>query len=158
MLSSSRKNLPHALVKTANASPMLPHMRGLFDKLDVQDNSADIVTWILGPHELFCAPKDCGELGEVDGAYAEIYRVLKPGGKFIALDHVASGTDEAIGGALHRIPPAKHYRTGEKGGACFRENQRHPLRTKLMTTPSMCLTQKFAARPDRFLHMYTKPE
>lgn len=74
-----------------------------FDALDVPDNSVDLVTWILGPHEIGFMP-DGNSLGDPDASFAEIARVLKPGGVLIASDHIAvDGTGVEVGGTLHRI-------------------------------------------------------
>ncbi len=132
------------------------HMRGLFDKLDVEAGSADIVTWILGPHEMFCAPKDCGALGDVDGAYAEIARVLKPGGKFIALDHAAIGEDEAVGGTLHRIQPDKVRQRAEAVGLVFVKDS-DVLANKTDDHTKNVFDPEVRRKTDRFLHMYEKP-
>ncbi len=78
-----------------------------FDKLDVADGSVDRVLWILGPHELYYVPKGSTGLGDATKAYAEIARVLKPGGEFIAMDHAANaGSPDTTGGTIHRIDPA----------------------------------------------------
>ena len=52
-----------------------------FDKLDAADASVDVVTWFQGPHELYCA-KACGGavMGDPAKAFAEVARILKPGG------------------------------------------------------------------------------
>lgn len=80
----------------------------LFDKLEAADGSADVVTWFLGPHELYCL-KDCGgkSLGDPAKSFAEAFRVLKPGGSFVILDHAAkTGEPPATtGDKLHRIDP-----------------------------------------------------
>ncbi|MDE0731664.1 MAG: methyltransferase domain-containing protein [Gammaproteobacteria bacterium] len=74
-----------------------------FDKLDAADNSMDIVTWILGPHELGFAPEG-NSLGDAAGAFREIARILKPGGVLLASDHIAAnGAGVEAGGTLHRI-------------------------------------------------------
>lgn len=78
-----------------------------FDALDAGDSSMDIVTWILGPHELYYMPNGDVSLGDPETAYAEIARVLKPGGVFVVLDHAAApGAPETTGGTTHRIDPA----------------------------------------------------
>ena len=75
-----------------------------FDALDAADNSIDLVTWILGPHELWFFPAEGISLGDPEKTFAEIARILKPGGVFLALDHdAASDSGTEVGGTLHRI-------------------------------------------------------
>lgn len=84
-------------------------MRTAFDELPVADSSVDVVTWFLGPHELWYYPDgvEKGILGDPDKAFAEIRRALKFGGHFVALDHqAASGSPESTGGTTHRIDKA----------------------------------------------------
>ena len=74
-----------------------------FDELDAADNSIDLVTWIMGPHELWFAPGG-NSLGDPEKTFQEIARILKPGSRFLVVDHNAlpdSGTE--AGGDLHRI-------------------------------------------------------
>jgi len=89
-----------------------------FDELDPADASVDLVTWILGPHELYFFPENKTDgFGDPETSYAEIFRVLKPGGAFIALDHAsASGDPETTGGTTHRIDPAIVIELAEGAG------------------------------------------
>jgi len=74
-----------------------------FDALAAADNSIDMVTWIMGPHELGFAPEG-NSMGDPAGAFREIVRVLKPGGVLLASDHIApNGAGIEAGGTLHRI-------------------------------------------------------
>ncbi|MDB4069344.1 class I SAM-dependent methyltransferase, partial [Pseudomonadales bacterium] len=74
-----------------------------FDTLDAADNAIDLVTWIQGPHELGFAPEGVN-LGDAATAFNEIYRILKPGGLFLAIDHLAAqDAGLAAGGTIHRI-------------------------------------------------------
>lgn len=86
-----------------NRLPNVSVSRTNFDTLEAADNSMDMVTWILGPHELGFEPG--GEsLGGADAAFSEIARILKPGGVFLAIDHIAAaGSGIEVGGTLHRI-------------------------------------------------------
>jgi predicted methyltransferase len=89
--------------------PNVEQMRTAFDSLPVADGSVDVVTWFLGPHELWFYPEGAPEgiLGDPDKAFAEIARVLKSGGHFIALDHQAApGSPPETGGTAHRIDEA----------------------------------------------------
>lgn len=84
-------------------------MRTNFDELTVADNSADLVTWFLGPHKLWFRPGGAPAevFGNPDKAFAEIARVLKPGAVFVAMDHVAAaGTLPETGSDAFRIDPA----------------------------------------------------
>ena len=84
-------------------------LRTNFDELTVADESADLVTWFLGPHELWFQPEGAPEeaFGNPDKAFAEIVRVLKPGGVFVASDHkAAAGSPAQSGSDTHRIDPA----------------------------------------------------
>ena len=86
-----------------NRLPNVTFSRVNFDELEASDSSVDMVTWILGPHELGFEPGG-QNLGDPETTFAQISRVLKPGGVFLAIDHSAaenSGID--AGGSLHRI-------------------------------------------------------
>jgi len=85
-------SLPNVTLSTTN-----------FDALEPSNGSMDLVTWILGPHELWFMPG--GEsLGDAGQTFAEIARVLKPGGRFLAVDHHATAqAGPEVGGTLHRI-------------------------------------------------------
>lgn len=76
----------------------------IFDALDAPDGSIDVVTWVQGPHELYYTPEDGTFLGDPFKSYAEIFRILKPGGAFVVIDHSAvAGSPETTGDELHRI-------------------------------------------------------
>ena len=86
------------------------HLKVAFDDLmAVADDEVDLVTWFLGPHELWYTPPgaETGVLGDPGGTFAEIARVLKSGGQFIVLDHMAPvGAPATTGGETHRIDKA----------------------------------------------------
>ncbi len=99
-------------IKARVANDRLPNvqqMRTAFDTLPVDDGTVDVVTWFLGPHELWFYPDgvEKGILGDPDKAFKEIARVLKSGGHFVALDHQAApGSPAETGGTTHRIDKA----------------------------------------------------
>ena len=86
------------------------HLKVAFDDLmAVADSEVDLVTWFLGPHELWYTPTGAepGALGDPAGTFTEISRVLKPGGHFVVLDHMAPvGAPATTGGDTHRIDKA----------------------------------------------------
>jgi predicted methyltransferase len=87
-----------------NRLPNVRLSKSGFDALDAADNSIDLVTWIMGPHELWYSPAEGISLGNPEKTFAEIARILKPGGVFLALDHhAASDSGTEVGGTLHRI-------------------------------------------------------
>lgn len=94
-----------------------------FDKLEAADGSVDKVLWILGPHEVWFTPKDTQGLGDPAKSFAEIARVLKPGGEFIAMDHAAVAGTPAKTSAqtLHRIDPAHVLEAAKTAGLVYVE-------------------------------------
>jgi predicted methyltransferase len=90
--------------RLANVTETTSH----FDELKVPDHSVDKVLWVLGPHELYFKPPPANtSLGDPAKTFAEIKRVLKPGGKLVIMDHAAdAGAPATIAQTLHRIDPA----------------------------------------------------
>ena len=89
--------------------PQVEYVRAQFDAMPVADGEADLVTWFLGPHELWFVPKgtEMGVFGGTESSFAEVARVLKPGGTFVVLDHMAApGSPATTGGDTHRIDKA----------------------------------------------------
>jgi predicted methyltransferase len=107
-----------------NRLPNVKAMTSHFDVLgDVPAGSVDKVVWVLGPHELYYQPKVNNVptgLGDPAKTYAEIVRVLKPGGEFIAMDHAAAaGAPTTTGGSTHRIDPAVVTKLATAAGLKF---------------------------------------
>ncbi|PHR92265.1 MAG: hypothetical protein COA69_07740 [Robiginitomaculum sp.] len=129
-----------------------------FDHLEASKNSADVVTWFLGPHELFYIPDNGVALGDAEKTYAEIFRVLKPGGNFIVLDHAAAeGTPETSGGDTHRIDPATVRAHAEKAGLVFVSSSKALANAEDDHTLNV-FNPEIRRKTDRFLHKYTKPK
>lgn len=93
-------------------------LKSHFDDLQqVASGSVDRVLWLLGPHELYYVPPNTKGLGNDEKTYAEIMRVLKPGGLFIAMDHAAdAGAPVTIAQTLHRIDPSVVVSAAQSAG------------------------------------------
>ena len=88
-----------------------------FDRLDGADESADLVTWVQGPHELFYRPEDGASFGDPAAVFAEIHRITKPGRVFVVIDHSAlAGAPDATGDDFHRIDKAIIIALAEAAG------------------------------------------
>jgi predicted methyltransferase len=129
-----------------------------FDALQPADKSVDRVLWVLGPHEIYYAPKDSPPLGDQAKTYAEIYRVLKPGGVFIAMDHAAAaGAPSSTGGTIHRVDPAIVLAAAKTAG--FKLDGKSDVlanpaddRTKMVFDPTI------RRHTDQFLFRFVKPK
>jgi len=143
------------------AGNRLPNVRltkSIFDNLDAETASVDIVTWLLGPHELYFTPSDGSSLGGVTQTYAEIYRILKPGGHLVILDHAAAlGSSETTGGALHRIDPAIVKSLVLAAGFGF-VDEADFLRNSDDQYEMIVFDPVVRRKTDRFLLKYKKPE
>jgi predicted methyltransferase len=139
--------------RLANVTETTTH----FDKLDAADVSVDRVLWILGPHELYFTPKDSTGLGDVAKTYAEIKRVLKPGGVFIVMDHAAeAGAPSTTGQTVHRIDPAIIRKVVADAGFTFEAE------SKLMANPADDRTKRvfdptIRRQTDQFLFRFRRP-
>ena len=144
--------------KNGNRLKNVDRLKTNFDALEsIPDNSVDLVTWFLGPHELFFTPEDGNTFGTPDKSYAEIYRVLKPGGKFVALDHKATpGAPETTGNTTHRIDPATVRERAENAGLQFSKAS-NVLANSTDDYNKGVFDPSVRRKTDRFLHMYEKP-
>jgi predicted methyltransferase len=131
-----------------------------FDKLQAGDKSVDKVLWILGPHEIYYTPRNAqaGVLGDVQKTYAEIARVLKPGGTFIAMDHAAiAGAPTTTGQTIHRIDPAVVLAAAKAAGLEYVD------KSEVLANPSddrskMVFDASVRRHTDQFLFRFRKPK
>jgi predicted methyltransferase len=129
-----------------------------FDQLAAADASVDKVLWILGPHEVWYVPNNTQGLGDPTKAFADIARVLKPGGEFIAMDHAAVAGTPAKTSAqtLHRIDP-QHVLDAAKAAGLVYVDKSDVLanpdddRTKSPFSPDL------RRHTDQFLFRFSKP-
>jgi predicted methyltransferase len=130
----------------------------MFDKLDAADGSVDVVTWFQGPHELFCK-KECGDLkmGELDPVFAEVSRILKPGGYFVIMDHAApTGAPTTTGNDLHRIDPMVVKAAATTAGFALDEESGMLANTEDDHSKNV-FDPAIRGKTDQFLLRYKKP-
>ena len=128
-----------------------------FDRLPLPDSSADMVTWILGPHEVFFNPPGDYSFGDPQGTWDEIARVLKPGGHVLAIDHMAcKGFPSSTAQTLHRIDPAIVKNLASRSGLEITKTS-----GMLKTVSDDCRLNVFDERvrrqTDRFILLLEKP-
>lgn len=124
-----------------------------FDTLDAKDGSVDLATWVQGPHELYYMPESGEPLGDPAGSYAEIFRILRPGGAFVVIDHAAlAGAPETTGDELHRIDKAIVVDLAQSAGftleaeSDFLANPDDPLTVGVFDPSIRGQTNQFALR------------
>lgn len=150
-----------AAYKTRVDAGQLPNAKvtkSHFDQLAAGDASVDKVLWILGPHEVWFVPNNTQGLGDPARAFADIARVLKPGGEFIAMDHAAVAGTPAKTSAqtLHRIDPQHVLDAAKAAGLVYVE------KSDILANPDDDRTKSpFAAdlrrHTDQFLFRFRKP-
>ncbi len=129
-----------------------------FDALQPADKSIDRVLWVLGPHEIYYAPKDSPALGDQTKTYAEIFRVLKPGGAFVAMDHAAAaGEPSSTGGTIHRVDPAIVLAAAKAAGFKF-EAKSDILANPADDHSKMVFDPTLRRHTDQFLFRFVKPK
>ncbi|HVY89643.1 MAG TPA: class I SAM-dependent methyltransferase [Hyphomonadaceae bacterium] len=129
-----------------------------FDKLDAGDGTVDVVTWFQGPHEMWCM-KDCGgkSLGDPAKSFAEISRILKPGGYLVIMDHAAKqGEPTSTGDKLHRIDKMQVMALAT--GANFALDEESSLLAQPADDHTKNIFEKdIRGKTDQFLLRYKKP-
>ena len=145
-------------IELRTANNRLPNVRVSmtnFDKLDAEDNSIDMVTWIQGPHELGFAP-DGNDLGDPAGSFQEIVRILKPGGILLAIDHIAAnGAGLEAGGITHRVEESVITQMATEAGLSVLR------RSEMLMNPADPLTAhvydpSIRGKTSRFIVLYRK--
>ena len=130
------------------------HRATQFDAIPLADNSADLVTWILGPHEVYFNPPGDYSFGDPDTTWREIARVLKPGGRALMIDHMAcNGAGTTVGGTLHRVEARSIMESAERVGLRLTHES-----DALMTGQDDCAVNVFdpkvRRKTDRFVMLF----
>ena len=132
--------------------------KSAFDKLDANDASMDVVTWMLGPHDLYYTPAGDWPVSDEAGSYEEAFRILKPGGVFIVLDHMAApGSPKTTGGTVHRIDSAIVVALAEAAGFTL-AGESDVLRNADDNYDAIVFDPLVRRKTDRFLLKFKKPE
>ncbi|MGB3624341.1 MAG: methyltransferase domain-containing protein [Henriciella sp.] len=135
------------------------YLKADFDALTLEDETADVVTWFQGPHELWYTPESGAKLvSNPDNAFPEIVRILKPGGTFVVVDHTApAGSPASTGGDTHRIDPQIVRDLAMEAGLVL------VAESDLYDNPDDDLTanvfdEKVRGMTDQFLMKFEKPD
>ena len=86
MVNACRKQLDYASAAAERAGIMYEQRRGTAEALPLESSSVDCIVCTL----VLCSVRDPG------AALAEVSRVLKPGGRFVFVEHVAAGVDQPV--------------------------------------------------------------
>lgn len=129
----------------------------MFEPLDAADASVDVVTWVQGPHELYYTPQPGVNLGDPARSYAEIFRILKPGGAFVVVDHSAiDGSPSSTGNDLHRIDPAIVIQMAQAAGFTL-EARGEFLRNPADPRTANVFDESIRGHTDQFALRFRKP-
>lgn len=130
-----------------------PNIAGMltpFEGLEGQPGSFDLVTIMLMYHDIV-------RLGDRAAMNQQIFRLLKPGGRLLVVDHAApSGSGLRHANTLHRIDPQLVRSDFEAAG--FRLN----ASSDLLANPEDDMTRasfdpRFRWRTNQFVLLFTKP-
>ena len=132
-------------------------MKTGFDRLPLPERSVDRVTWFQGPHALWVAPKPSGEPGDPGAVFGAIYSVLKPGGRFVVLDHRApTGSPPETAGQTHRLDPATVVEIAMKAGFVV-AGESDLLRSDHDDLALDAFDEQVRGRTDQFLIAFERP-
>ncbi len=133
------------------------YLKSHFDAIPLDAESVDLITWILGPHELYFFPENKPEgFGDPATVFASLHNFLKPDGQLVMLDHAAAaGAPETTGGTTHRIDPAIVIGLAEAAGFVV-DQQSDLLANPEDDYEKMVFDPSVRRKTDRFLISFKK--
>ena len=140
------------------------HLREIAD-LDLGTNSLDAALLVMAYHDMYVVPKryngekyvPVGQPADVDHFLQQIYRSLKPGARFVVVDHAAGDTtseDDAF--ELHRLHEAFARSEIESRGFRFVDST-DVLRNSADDRSMIVFDSDVQGRTDRFVLAFEKP-
>jgi predicted methyltransferase len=124
--------------------------------LDLGENSLDAALIIMSYHDLYYAEEAWPAI-DVDDFMQQIVRALKPGGRFLIVDHAAkAGTKASVSQTLHRIE--EPYARAE----IERQGLRYVGGTEVLRNPAdardtFVFDPQVKGTTDRFVQVFEKP-
>lgn len=126
------------------------------DKLDLGENSLDAAMIIMSYHDLYHTTKDW-PLINVPNFMGQIVRALKPGGRFLIVDHAAAtGTGNSSAQQLHRIEESFARADIESYGLTFKVSS-DVLRNPDDDHSVVVFDPAVLGKTDRFVLVFEKP-
>lgn len=128
------------------------------NELEVEPASLDVVTIVLGYHDLYYAAPERGwPKFDIDKLLAELYEGLKPGGVLGIVDHVAApGSPRESGGTVHRIDAAAVIEDLEAAGFVL-DATSDALRNPDDDYTKSVFDPAVRGKTDRFILRFVKP-
>ena len=127
------------------------------DKLDLGDSRLDAAMIIMSYHDLFYADPESGwNAIDSDDFLAQIYRSLKPGGRFLIVDHQArSGTGSTDAQTLHRVEQGFAVQDIEAAGFTL-SGASSALRNPADDHTLIVFDKSIVGKTDRFILVFRK--
>lgn len=126
------------------------------DNLDLGENTLDAAFIIMSYHDLYYTEEGWPPIDR-EAFMAQIVRALKPGGRFLIVDHqAAAGAGTSVTQTLHRIEAAAARRDIEAAGLVYSDGT-DALRNATDDHGLSVFDPAIRGRTDRFVQVYEKP-
>ena len=126
------------------------------DNLDLGESNLDAAMIVMSYHDLYHTAKDWPAI-DVSNFLGQIVRALKPGGRFLVVDHAAAtGTGKSSAQELHRIEESFARTDIESYGLTFKASS-NVLRNPSDDHSLMVFDPAIQGKTDRFVLVFEKP-